>query len=63
MDHIEEILCKTYENKIGGPRSGIEGRNPIHITVNVEPKTACVTNTPERTQVFRQPNFSGRKTT
>jgi hypothetical protein len=29
----------------------------------VEPITPCVTNTPERTPPFRQPNFSGRKTT
>jgi hypothetical protein len=29
----------------------------------VEPITPCATNTPERTPPFRQPNFSGRKTT
>jgi hypothetical protein len=27
----------------------------------VEPTTPCATSTPERTPVFRQPNFSGRK--
>jgi hypothetical protein len=49
--------------KIGGPRLGIEGRTPIQIMISVEPTTPCVTNTPERTPTFRQPNFSGRKKT
>jgi hypothetical protein len=63
VEQIEEILCTTYERKIGGPRSRTKGITPIQITVSVEPTTPCVTNTPERTPMFRKPNFSGRKAT
>jgi hypothetical protein len=63
MEQIEEILCTTYERNIRGPRKGIEGRTPIHFNVSVEPITPCVTSMPKRTPPFRQPNFSGRKTT
>jgi len=63
IEHIEEILCATYERKIGGPSSGTEGRNPIQIIVDVEPTTPCVTNTPKIKPLFRKPNFSGRITT
>ena len=52
-----------YERNMRGPREGKKGRTPIHVSVSVEPITPCVTNTPERTPPFRQPNFSGRKTT
>jgi hypothetical protein len=62
MENIEEILCTTYERKIGGLRERTGGRTPIHVSVNVEPITPCATNTPKRTPPFRQPNFSGRKT-
>jgi hypothetical protein len=62
MDKIEEILCATYERKTRGPRAGIEGSNPIHINVSVEPINPCVTNTPKITPPFRQPNFGRRKT-
>jgi hypothetical protein len=61
MEKIEEILCTTYERKIGGPRVGTKGRNIIHVIVSVEPITPCATNTPIRTPPFRQLNFSGRK--
>jgi hypothetical protein len=40
-----------------------KARTPVQITVSVEPTTPCVTNTPERTPTFRQPNFSGRGAT
>jgi hypothetical protein len=63
VNNIEEILCATYEMKIGGPRPGTEGRTLIQIIVSVEPTTPCVTNTPGRTRTFRQPNFSGKRTT
>jgi hypothetical protein len=63
MEKIEEILHATYERKTRGPREGTEGITPIHISVSVEPINPCVTNTPERTPPFRQPNFSGRNTT
>jgi hypothetical protein len=53
----------TYERKTRGPRVGIEGSNPIHINVNVEPINPCATNTPKRTPSFRQPNFWRRNTT
>jgi hypothetical protein len=62
MEHIDEILCITYERKKRGPREGIEGITPIQFTISVEPTTPCVTNTPERTSRFRKLNFSGRKT-
>jgi hypothetical protein len=63
VEKIEEILRTTYERKTSGPRAGTEGITPIHVSVSVEPITPCATNTPERTPPFRQPNFSGRKTT
>jgi hypothetical protein len=63
VEQIEEILCTTYERKMRGPRAGIEGNNPIHINVSVEPINPCATNTPEITPPFRQPNFRRRKTT
>jgi hypothetical protein len=37
MEHIEEILCETYEIKTRGPREIIEGKTPIHVSVSVEP--------------------------
>ena len=61
MEHIQEIMHATYERKIGGPRAGLEGRTPIQITVSVEPRTPCTTNTLEIELAFRQPNFSGIK--
>jgi hypothetical protein len=61
VENIEEIPYETYENKTRVPGLGIGG-TPIHITISVEPTTPCVTNTPERTPTFRQPNFSGRRT-
>jgi hypothetical protein len=61
MDKIEEILRATYERKKYGPREGIEGITPIHVSVSVEPISPCETNTPEITP--RKPNFSGRKKT
>jgi len=63
VEHIEEILCVTYERKTRGPRVGTEGRNPIHISVSVEPISPCATNTLEITPPFWQPNFSGRNAT
>jgi hypothetical protein len=63
VENIEEILRVTYERETRGPRVGTEGRNPIHISVSVEPINPCATNTPERTPSFQQPNFSGRNTT
>jgi hypothetical protein len=60
VEYIEEILCATYERKTWGPRTGIEGKNPIQIIVSVEPITPCAISTPERTPVSRQPSFSGR---
>jgi hypothetical protein len=53
MEHIEEILCATYERKIGGPRAGTIGKTPIQIIVSVETTTPCATNTLERTSTFR----------
>jgi hypothetical protein len=46
LENIEEILHATYERKTRGPRVGRKGRNPIHVSVSVEPITPCVTNTP-----------------
>jgi hypothetical protein len=63
VEKIEEILHTTYERKMRGPRVGIEGNNPIHINVSVEPINPCMTNTPKRTPPFRQLNFGRRKTT
>jgi hypothetical protein len=63
MEQIEEILGATYEWKMRVPRVRIEGSNPIHINVSVEPINPCVTNTTRRTPPFRQPNFGRRKTT
>jgi hypothetical protein len=62
VEHIEEILCTTYERKMRGPRIGGEGNHPIHINVSVEPINPCVTNTPKRTLPFRQPKFGGSPT-
>jgi hypothetical protein len=62
VEQIEEILHETYERKTRGPRAGREGNNPIHINVNVEPINPCVTNTPKRTTLFRQPKFGSRQT-
>jgi hypothetical protein len=53
VEQIEEILCATYERKTRGPKAGIEGITPTHITVSVEPINPCVTNTLERTPPFR----------
>jgi hypothetical protein len=50
-------MCATYERKTRGPRAEIEGTNPIHINVNVEPINPCMTNKPKRTPPFRQLNF------
>jgi hypothetical protein len=61
VEQIEEIMHATYERKMKGPRAGIEGNNPLHINVNVEPINPCATNTPKRTPPFRQPNFERRK--
>jgi hypothetical protein len=58
VEKIEEIMLVTYERKTRGPRVEIGGRTPIHINVSVEHINPCVTNTPERTPSFRQPNFS-----
>jgi hypothetical protein len=63
VEKIEEILCATYERKIGGPRVGTKGITLVHVSVSVEPINPCVTNTEIRTPPFIQPNFSGRKTT
>jgi hypothetical protein len=63
MEHIEEILHATYERKMRGPRAGIEGNNPIHINVSVEPINPCETITPRRKPPFRKLNFGRRKTT
>jgi hypothetical protein len=62
MDHIEEILCTTYERKMRGPRMGGEDNHPIHSNVSVEPINPCVTNTSKRTSSFRQPKFGGSPT-
>jgi hypothetical protein len=62
VEKIEEILHSIYERKKRGLRAGIEGSNPIHINVSVEPINPCVTNTPKITPPFRQPNFERRKT-
>jgi hypothetical protein len=61
MEQIEEIMCTTYERKTRGPREGIEGSDPIHINVSVEPINPCATNTPKTTPPFRKPNFGRRK--
>jgi hypothetical protein len=59
MEQIEEILRATYERKTRGPRTGGEDSHPFHINVSVEPINPCVTNTPKRTSLFRQPKFEG----
>jgi hypothetical protein len=61
VEQIEEILCATYERKTIGLRVGIEGINPIHIDVSVEPINPCATNTPKITPPFRQLNFGRKK--
>jgi hypothetical protein len=63
VEKIEEILCTTYERKMRGPREGRQGRNPIHINVSVEPINPCVTNTPKRTPLFKQPKFRSSQRT
>jgi hypothetical protein len=63
VEKIEEILHTTYERKTRGPREGIEGKNPIHINVSVEPITPCTTNTLKRKPVYKKPYFSGRRMT
>jgi hypothetical protein len=63
VEHIEEIMHATYERNMRGPREGIEGNTPIHISVSVEPISPCATNTPRRTTPFRKFNFGRRKTT
>jgi hypothetical protein len=63
VEKIEEILHVTYERRKRGPREGIKGKNPIHISVSVEPINPCATNTLERTPPFRQPNFNRINTT
>ena len=45
-----------------GPRVRIEGSNPIHINVNVEPINPCATNTLRRKPPFKKLNFGRRKT-
>jgi hypothetical protein len=62
VEHIEEILCATYERKMRGPRMGGEVNHPIHINVSVEPINPCATNTPKTTPPFRQPKFGGSPT-
>jgi hypothetical protein len=62
VEHIEEIMHATYERKTRGPREGIEGNTPIHISVSVEPINPCANNTPGRNPLFRQLNF-GRMNT
>jgi hypothetical protein len=57
VEQIEKIMHATYERKMRGPKVGIEGKNPIHINVNVEPINPCATNTPKSTAPFRQLNF------
>jgi hypothetical protein len=42
VEHIEQIMRKTYERKTRGLREGIEENNPIHINVNVEPINPCM---------------------
>jgi hypothetical protein len=61
VEHIQEILRATYERKTRGPRARIEGNNPFHINVIVEPINPCATNTPKRTPPFRQWNFGRRQ--
>jgi hypothetical protein len=63
VEKIEEILCATYERKTRGPKEKTKGRTPIWINISVEPTTPCETNTPKRTPMFRQLNFTRRKTT
>jgi hypothetical protein len=63
VEQIEEILHMKYERKKRGPKEEARVKNPIHISVGVEPINPCATNTPERTPSFRQPNFSGRNAT
>jgi hypothetical protein len=41
VEQIEEILHATYERKTGSPRAGTEGRNPTHVSFNVEPINPC----------------------
>jgi len=53
VENIEEIPHATYERKKIGPRAGTKGINYIHVSVSVEPMNPCVTNTPERTPLFR----------
>ena len=62
VEQIEEIMCATYERKTRGPRVGIEGNNPIHANVSVEPMNPCVTNKPIKTPLFRQLSFRRRRT-
>jgi hypothetical protein len=61
VEHIEEILHATYERKTRGPREGIEGSTPIHISVSVEPINPSMTNRSGRKTPFRQLSFRRRK--
>jgi hypothetical protein len=62
VEKIEEILRATYERKTRGPRMGIEGSNPIHVNVSVEPMNPCATNTPTGTPPFKQLIFGRWRT-
>jgi hypothetical protein len=62
VEKTDEIIRTTYERKTRGPRVGIEGNTPIHISVSVETINPCATNTPRRTPPFRQLNSRIRKT-
>jgi hypothetical protein len=46
-----------------GPREGIEGNNHFHVNASVGAMNPCVTNTPTRTPLFRQPSFGRRRKT
>jgi hypothetical protein len=45
MEHIEEILCTTYERNTRGVGSNEEENTPVQIQISVEPTTPCMINT------------------
>jgi hypothetical protein len=61
MEHIEEILCATYERKTRGVRYNEESSTPIQIRIRVEPTTPCTINTSTNKYFFREPTIDSQR--
>jgi hypothetical protein len=53
IEHIEEILCATYEINTRGEGYNEEVGTPVQIRINVEPTTPC-TNTSSKKYFLRE---------